>query len=80
MRSERGLSLIEATIVLMVLSVIASIMAPPVLEYIRTTEQAAATHDAAQIGTALSRMLDDVRAKSIWLPPGALIRMSLGLR
>jgi type II secretory pathway pseudopilin PulG len=65
MRSEKGLSLVEATIVLMVLSVIASIMAPPVLEYIRTTEQAAATHDAAQIGAALARMLDDLGETSI---------------
>ena len=65
MRSDRGLSLIEATIVLMVLSVIASIMAPPVLEYVRTTERAAATHDAAQIGTALARMLDDLGETSV---------------
>ena len=65
MRSEKGLSLVEATIVLMVLSVIASIMAPPVLEYVRTTEQAAAKHDTAQIGAALARMLDDLGETSI---------------
>ena len=65
MRSESGLSLIEATIVLMVLSVLASIMAPPVLEYMRTTEQAAASHDAAEIGAALARMLDDLGETSV---------------
>jgi type II secretory pathway pseudopilin PulG len=59
------MSLIEATIVLMVLSALASIMAPPVLEYMRTTERAAASHDAAQIGAALSRMLDDLGETSV---------------
>ena len=54
------MSLVEATVVLMVLSIIASIMAPPVLEYVRTTQEAAAAHDAAEIGAALARMLDDV--------------------
>jgi type II secretory pathway pseudopilin PulG len=59
------MSLIEATIVLMVLSALASIMAPPVLEYMRTTQQAAASHDAAEIGAALSRMLDDLGETSV---------------
>jgi type II secretory pathway pseudopilin PulG len=62
---DRGMSLVEATIVLMVLSVITSIMAPPVLEYVRTSEQAAATHDVAHIGAALARMLDDLGETSI---------------
>ena len=65
MRSERGLSLVEATVVLMVLSVLASIMAPPVLEYVRTTQEAAAAHDAAEIAAALTRMLDDLGETSV---------------
>jgi type II secretory pathway pseudopilin PulG len=65
MRSDRGLSLIEATIVLMVLSALASIMAPPVLEYVRTAERAAASHDVAEIGAALARMLDDLGESSV---------------
>jgi type II secretory pathway pseudopilin PulG len=65
MRSDSGMSLLEATIVLMVFSAIASIMAPTVFEYVRTTEQAAASHDAAQIGAALARMLDDLGETSV---------------
>jgi type II secretory pathway pseudopilin PulG len=65
MRSDRGMSLLEATIVLMVLSALASIMAPPVLEYMRTTQQAAASHDVAEIGAALARMLDDLGETSV---------------
>jgi type II secretory pathway pseudopilin PulG len=65
MRSEKGMSLIEATVVLMVLSIIASIMAPPLFDYVRRTEQAAAAHDVAQIGTALARMLDDLGETSV---------------
>ena len=65
MRSNRGMSLVEATIVLMVLSALAAVMAPPVLDYIRTTQQAAAAHDAAAIGAALSRMLDDLGETSV---------------
>ena len=65
MRSESGLSLVEATIVLMVLSALASIMAPPVLEYVRTTQQAAVAHDVAEIGAAMARMLDDLGETSV---------------
>jgi type II secretory pathway pseudopilin PulG len=59
------MSLVEASVVLMVLSVIASLMAPPVLEYVRTTQEAAASHDVAEIGAALARMLDDLGETSV---------------
>ncbi len=59
MRSEAGLSLVEATVVLMVMAVLAAIMAPPVRNYVLTAQQAAASSDVEQIGAALARMLDD---------------------
>jgi type II secretory pathway pseudopilin PulG len=65
MRSERGMSLVEATIVLMVISLIAAIMAPPVRDYVATTQEAAASADAAQIATALARMLEDLGETSV---------------
>jgi Tfp pilus assembly protein PilE len=59
MRSDRGLSLVEATIVLMVVSVLAAILAPPVRNYVITTQQAAARSDVDAIGSALTRFLLD---------------------
>jgi len=57
---DQGMSLIEATVVLMVMSVIAAILAPPVRNYVLTTQQAAASSDVENIGAALGRMLDDL--------------------
>jgi type II secretory pathway pseudopilin PulG len=60
MRNDTGLSLIEATIVLMVMSILAAIIAPPVGSYLHSTQQAAASRDVETIGAALGRMLDDL--------------------
>jgi type II secretory pathway pseudopilin PulG len=60
MRSEAGMSLLEATIVLMVMSILAAIVAPPVASYVQSTQQAAASRDVENIGAALARMLDDL--------------------
>jgi type II secretory pathway pseudopilin PulG len=60
MRSEQGLSLVEATIILAVASVLSAVLAPSVRSYVQTAQQAAAKKDVETIGTALSRMLTDV--------------------
>ena len=65
MRSERGMSLLEATIVLMVISILAAIIAPPVGSYVQSTQQAAASRDAENIGAALGRMLDDLGESAV---------------
>ena len=59
MRSERGLSLVEATIVLAVASMLAAIMAPTVRNYVQTTQQAAAKKDVEAIGGGLMQFLTD---------------------
>ncbi len=60
MRSERGVSLIEATIVLAVASVLAAIMAPAVRNYVQTAQEVAAKKDVEAIGAALSSLLVDL--------------------
>jgi hypothetical protein len=65
MRSERGLSLVEASIILMVFSALAAIMAPSVRDYVFTSQQAAAEADVQTLGAALARMLEDVGESAI---------------
>ncbi len=59
-QSERGLSLIEATIILAVISVLTSVLAPSINDYIQEAKQARAKKDVETIGTALKVMLRDV--------------------
>ena len=65
MRNDSGMSLVEATVVLMVMSVLAAVMAPPVRNYVLTTQQAAASSDTENIGAALGRMLDDLGESAV---------------
>ena len=58
--AEAGMSLIEATIVLAVMSVLTAMMAPAVRSYIQSAQQAAAKKDVEAIGGAITRMLNDV--------------------
>ena len=59
-RAERGLSLVEATIILMIMATLTAVIAPSVRGSIREAQQAAAREDTAAIGVALARMLTDV--------------------
>ena len=58
--AQRGISLIEATIILGVVSVLAAVMAPTIRGYVVNAQQVGAKHDVEEIGAALSRMLTDV--------------------
>ena len=60
MRSEQGLSLVEATIILGVIALLSAVMAPSISAYVRDAQFAAARTDAEAIGTSLARMLTDV--------------------
>jgi type II secretory pathway pseudopilin PulG len=57
---ERGLSLVEATIILMVMATLTAIIAPSVRGSIREAQEATAKEDTAAISGALARMLTDV--------------------
>jgi Tfp pilus assembly protein PilE len=65
MRSDRGMSLVEASIILMVVSALAAVMAPSVRDYVFTSQQAAAEADVKTLGAALARMLDDVGESAV---------------
>jgi type II secretory pathway pseudopilin PulG len=54
------MSLVEATIILMVMATLTAIIAPSVRGSIRDAQQATAKEDTAAIGGALARMLTDV--------------------
>jgi type II secretory pathway pseudopilin PulG len=61
MRSnQRGVSLVEASIVLSVFALLTAMLAPSIGGYISDSQHAAAKKDVEVIGTALSRMLSDV--------------------
>ena len=60
MRNERGVSLIEASIILSVFAILTAALAPSIGGYISDAQHAAAKRDIEVIGTALTRMLSDV--------------------
>ena len=59
-RTERGLSLVEATVILAVLSVLTAMVAPAVRTYVQEAQAAAAQSEAEAIAVALVRMLADM--------------------
>jgi type II secretory pathway pseudopilin PulG len=58
-RGERGMSLVEATVILATLSILTAIMAPSVSSYINAAQQTTAKKDVETIGSAIAQMLDD---------------------
>jgi type II secretory pathway pseudopilin PulG len=54
------MSLIEATVILGVMSMLTAVLAPAVRNYIQSGQQAAAKQDVEEIGSALAKMLVDV--------------------
>jgi type II secretory pathway pseudopilin PulG len=59
-RSARGVSLIEATVMLAVVSILTAMLAPSVRAYVQNAQQVAAKKDVEAIGGALAAMLVDV--------------------
>jgi type II secretory pathway pseudopilin PulG len=60
MRSERGMSLIEASVILMTMSALAAVTAPSIRDYMTDAQQTAAKKNAETIASAVGRMLTDV--------------------
>jgi type II secretory pathway pseudopilin PulG len=58
--SQRGISLIEATIILAVLAILSAVLAPAIGGYVQDASRSTAKADVEVIGTALARMLTDV--------------------
>jgi type II secretory pathway pseudopilin PulG len=58
--SQRGVSLVEAAIILLVFATLTAIIAPAAGGYIRDAQQTSAKADVDRIAVALSKMLTDV--------------------
>lgn len=57
--AERGMSLVEATIILMVLSILTAVIAPSMGDYLNDARNVKAKEDVEVIGTAIKRLLRD---------------------
>ena len=57
--SERGMSLIEATIILMVLAILTATLAPTLGDYVNDARQTKAKEDVEALGSSILRMLRD---------------------
>src|SRR5215467_8378394 len=57
--AETGMSLVEATIILMVLALLTAVIAPSAGDYIEEARNTKAKHDVEAIGTGLVRLLRD---------------------
>jgi type II secretory pathway pseudopilin PulG len=66
-RSERGLSLVEATIILMVLATLTAVIAPSINNYTNDARQGAAQHDVQTIGNAIGSLLRDTGSRCLRL-------------
>ncbi len=58
--SEAGMSLVEATIILMVMAILASALSPTIMDYVNDARQVKASDDTEEIGLAIVRLLRDV--------------------
>jgi Tfp pilus assembly protein PilE len=57
--AEAGMSLVEATIILMVLALLTAVIAPSAGDYIEEARNTKAKHDVEAIGTGIVRLLRD---------------------
>jgi type II secretory pathway pseudopilin PulG len=67
MKGERGMSLVEATIILTVLAVLATALAPSIGAYIQDGRNAVAKKDVEAIGAAIAQLLRDTGSRCLRL-------------
>jgi type II secretory pathway pseudopilin PulG len=65
--SERGMSLVEATIILMVLALLTASVAPSVADYVSDARQVKAKEDVEAIGTGVLRLVRDTGSRCLRL-------------
>jgi type II secretory pathway pseudopilin PulG len=63
--SEKGMSLVEATIILMVLAILTAVIAPSAGDYINEARNVKAKEDVEAIGTGIMRVLRDTGSKCL---------------
>jgi hypothetical protein len=67
--SELGMSLVEATIILMVLATLTSVIAPSAADYIEESRNVRAKEDVEVIGIGIARLLRDTGLPCVSLTP-----------
>jgi type II secretory pathway pseudopilin PulG len=65
LRSEPGLSLVEATIILAVLSVLTAVIAPSIMNYVQDAQNTTAQGDVQAIGSGITQMLKDTGSRCL---------------
>ena len=63
--AEKGMSLVEATIILMVLAILTAVIAPSAGDYVSEARNIKAKEDVESIGTGLMRMLRDTGSRCV---------------
>jgi type II secretory pathway pseudopilin PulG len=58
-KSEQGMSLVEATIILMVLAILTSVLAPTIGDYVNDARQTKAREDIEALGLGVVRLVRD---------------------
>jgi type II secretory pathway pseudopilin PulG len=58
-KSEHGMSLVEATIILMVLAILTSVLAPSIGDYVNDARQVKAKEDLEALGLSVARLVRD---------------------
>lgn len=59
-QADRGMSLVEATIILMVLGVLSSVLSPAIGDYVNDAKQVKVKEDCEAIGVTIARLARDV--------------------
>lgn len=59
LNDERGMSLVEATIILMVLAILTAVIAPSAADYVNDARQTKVKEDVEAIGTSILRLVRD---------------------
>ena len=66
-KAERGMSLVEATIILMVLATLTAVISPSIADYVNDAESVKAKEDVEAIGQGVQRLLRDTGSRCLRL-------------
>jgi type II secretory pathway pseudopilin PulG len=79
LRSDRGITIIETTVMLSVLFVLAGAMSPIIADSVNTARAVKAKNDAAMVATGLLNFQKDVGADALAIGAATAVAQSLGL-
>lgn len=71
--SERGMSLVEATIILLVLATLTAVIAPSMGDYLEDAREMKAKEDVEALGISIKRLLRDTGLKGLALTNGTAV-------